>query len=226
MVVMKATRDAFGEALVDLGKTNDRVVVLSGDLEDATRANKFKKEFPGRFFNIGIAEQDLVGTSTGLGSEGFIPFASSFAVFLTSRAYGDIRLSVCYNNRNVKLCGSHAGLTVGEDGASAQALEDIAIMRVLPNMHVVVPCDANETKRAVSFAATTDYPMYIRLGRIAVPVITKESDRFEIGKANILREGTDVAIIACGIMVAWFVRVVYGMSGPWDEQQSGVGGAW
>jgi len=200
--ITKSTRDAFGETIVELGKKNDKIVVLSGDLEDATRAEAFKKEIPGRFFNLGISEQDMVGTAAGLSSEGFIPFACSFSVFLTARACDQIRLSVCYNNNNVKLVGTHAGVTTGEDGGSAQALEDIALMRVMPNMCVICPCDAVETKKAVEAAADSIGAVYLRLGRAPFPVITAEADQFKIGKANTLREGKDVTLIACGIMVS------------------------
>ncbi|MDD5729994.1 MAG: transketolase family protein [Candidatus Omnitrophica bacterium] len=199
---MKAPRDAFGETLVELGRENKLVVALSDDLEDSTRAEYFKKEFPERFFSLGIAEQDEVGVAVGLSQMGLIPFACGFAVFLTDRAYGIIRISVCYNKTNVKLVGSHAGLTVGQDGATAQCLEDFAIMRVLPNMVVLAPCDAVETKKATRAMASFCGPVYMRTGRVPYPVITKESDPFEIGKANVLREGKDVTIIACGLMVS------------------------
>jgi len=198
---MKPTRDGFGEELVALGKENDKIVVLSGDLEDATRAEYFKHAFPAKFFNLGIAEQDLVGTAVGLSMQGFIPFACSFAVFLTNRAYDMIRLDVCYNHANVKVVCSHAGVTVGEDGASAQCLEDFAIMRVLPLMKVVCPVDFIEAKKATRALAATEGPIYMRTGRAPFPIITKDSDPFVIGKANILREGKDVTIIACGLMV-------------------------
>jgi len=199
---MKATRDAFGETLLELGRENRKVVVLSGDLEDATRAEYFKKEFPDRFFNLGIAEQDVLGTAVGLCLDGLIPFACSFAVFLTNRAYGILRISICYNQRNVKIIGSHAGLTVGPDGATAQCLEDFAITRVLPNIIVVCPGDAVETKKATRTIADICGPVYMRLGRGAWPIITDESDPFIIGKANIMRVGKDVTIIACGLMVS------------------------
>jgi transketolase len=198
----KATRDAFGEAIVELGRKNKKVVVLSGDLEDATRAEYFKKEFPDRFFNLGIAEQDMVGTAVGMSLDGLIPFASSFAVFLTNRAYGIIRISICYNKRNVKLVASHGGITVGEDGATAQCLEDFAILRVLPNLIVLHPMDAIEMKKAVKWAADYCGPVYIRAGRAPFPILSKEGDPFEVGKANLIREGNDLAIIACGIMVS------------------------
>jgi transketolase len=201
MVEKKATRDSFGETLRELGHENKKIVVLSGDLEDSTRAEYFKKEFPDRFFNMGIAEQDMVGTAAGLCTLGFIPFAASFSVFLTNRAYDFIRITVCFNNLNVKLVGSHAGITVGEDGATAQCLEDMAIMRTLPNMTVVSPCDANEAAIATRKIAESIGPVYLRLGRNAVPIITEVSDDFEIGRAKVMRQGSDVGIIACGIMV-------------------------
>ena len=199
---MKSTREAFGEALVELGRENNKVVVLSGDLEDSTRCEYFKKEFPERFFNLGIAEQDLVGTAVGLTFEGWIPFVCSFASFLVPSAYSVLRLSVCYNNKNVKLIGSHGGLTVGPDGATAQSLEDFAITRVLPNIRVICPVDALETKKAVRQIAALSGPVYMRLARIPFPVITQDAQPFEIGKANILRRGKDVSIIACGLMVS------------------------
>ena len=202
MAEMKATRDGFGEALVELGRKNKKIVVLSGDLEDSTRAEYFKKEFPERFFNLGISEQDILGTSVGLSLDGLIPFACSFAVFLTNRAYGILRISICYNNRNVKLIGSHAGLTVGEDGATAQCLEDFAITRVLPNLTVFSPVDFIEAKKATYKMAEICGPIYMRLARAPFPVITKESDPFEPGKANLIREGKDVTIIATGLMVS------------------------
>jgi len=195
------TRDGFGEELVSLGKTNPNIVVTSGDLEDATRAEYFKKEFPERFFNLGITEQDVVGTAAGLSSQGFVAFATSFAVFLTNRAYDMIRLDVCYNNCNVKVVCSHGGVTVGEDGASAQCLEDFAIMRVLPNMRVICPCDYIEAKKATRAIANEYGPFYMRTSRVPLPILTKDSDAFIIGKANVLRPGKDVTIIACGVMV-------------------------
>ncbi len=199
---MKPTRDGFGDEMVALGKDNKKVVVLSGDLEDATRAEYFKHAYPERFFNLGITEQDVVGTAAGLSLAGFIPFATSFAVFLTNRAYDMIRLDVCYNKTNVKVVCSHTGLTVGEDGASAQCLEDFAIMRVLPNIKVVCPVDYIEARKATRELVNTNGPIYMRTGRAPVPVVTKESDPFVIGKANILRPGKDVVLIGCGTMVS------------------------
>ena len=198
---MIPTRDGFGKELVDLGKENPKIVVLSGDLEDATRAEYFKKEIPDRFFNLGIAEQDVVGTAAGLSLLGFIPFACSFAVFMTNRAYDMLRLDVCYNNCNVEIVCSHAGVTVGEDGASAQCLEDFALMRVLPNMKVISPVDALEARKATRVLAAEKGPIYMRTSRAPFPVITKESDSFVIGEANVIKKGKDVTIIACGIMV-------------------------
>lgn len=199
---MIPTRDGFGKELVELGKANDKIVVFSGDLEDATRAEYFRDAFPERFFNLGIAEQDLVGTAAGMSTVGFITFATSFAVFLTNRAYDMLRLDVCYNNTNVKVVCSHTGVTVGEDGASAQCLEDFAIMRVLPNIKVICPVDVIEARKATRAIVAENGPMYMRTSRAPFPVITKESDPFVIGKANILREGKDVTLIACGIQVS------------------------
>lgn len=199
---MIATRDGFGEELVRLGKSSDQIVVVSADLEDATRAEYFKTAFPDRFFSMGIAEQDMVGTAAGLSLMGFIPFINSFAVFLTNRAYDMLRMDLCYNNCNVKVICSHAGLTVGEDGASAQCLEDLALMRVLPNMVVICPVDTIEAQKATRAIAAAKGPMYLRTGRAPLPVLTKESDPFRIGKANVLREGKDVTIFGCGTMVS------------------------
>ncbi len=196
------TRDGWGEEMVALGKVNKDIVICSGDLEDATRAEYFKKEFPERFFNLGITEQDVVGTAAGLSSQGYIAFATSFAVFLTNRAYDMIRLDVCYNNTNVKVVCSHGGVTVGEDGASAQCLEDFAIMRVLPNMKVICPCDYIEAKKATRAIVKEYGPFYMRTSRAPLPIITKEDDSFVVGKANTLRKGKDATIIACGVMVA------------------------
>jgi transketolase len=196
------TREGFGEELVALGKINPNIVVLSGDLEDATRAEYFKKEFPQRFFNLGISEQDMIGTAAGLSTQGYVPFATSFAVFLTNRAYDMIRMDVCYNNLNVKIVASHGGVTVGEDGASAQCLEDFAIMRVLPNMKVICPADYFEARKATRAIADTYGPFYMRTSRAPLPVITKEEDAFVIGRANVLRAGQDATVIACGVMVS------------------------
>lgn len=201
-----ALRDGFGQGLVELGRMRKDVFVLAGDLSESTRAYLFHDEFPDRFFNMGIAEQDMVGTAAGLALAGKIAFVSSFAVFLTSRAYDQIRISVCYNNQNVKLAGSHAGISVGPDGATAQAMEDIAIMRALPNMTVVAPADAVEARKATIAVAAHPGPVYLRLGRQPAPVVTREADMFEVGKAQMLRPGRDITIVACGIMVAEALR--------------------
>lgn len=198
----KPTRDGFGEELLNLGYENENIIVLSADVEDSTRAEYFKRKFPDRFYNVGIAEQNLIGISAGLAKEGFTVFATSFAVFLTNRAYDFIRISICYNNVNVKLCASHAGLTIGEDGATAQALEDISIMSVLPNMRVVCPVDYIETKKITRYIANEFGPFYMRLGRTPYPIITSESDVFEFGKGKILMEGEDLTIISYGVTVS------------------------
>ncbi len=200
------TRDGFGKALVELGEVNEKVVVVSADLEDATRAEFFKEKFPERFFSVGIAEQDMVGTAAGLSTLGFIPFINSFAVFLTNRAYDMLRLDLCYNNCNVKIVCSHAGITVGEDGASAQCLEDLALMRVLPSMRVICPADANEARKATFAIAEYKGPIYLRTSRVPLPLLTKEDDPFVIGEAKLMREGKDVTIIACGAMVSESLR--------------------
>lgn len=199
---MVSTRDGFGEGLVELGKANKNVVVLSADLTDSTRAAWFKKDFPDRFFGLGVAEQDMFGVAAGFALMGKIPFACTFGVFASGRAWDQIRVSVAYMNLNVKIAGTHGGISVGPDGATHQALEEIALMRIIPNMTVVVPCDAIEARRATVEAAGIKGPVYLRLGRSGVPVITKPEDYFKIGKANILREGRDLTIFACGQMVS------------------------
>ena len=196
-----ATRDAYGKALVKLGQINDNVVVLDADLSKSTKTNDFCKSFPNRFFNMGIAEQNLIGAACGFATAGKIPFASSFAMFATGRAFEVIRNSVAYPKLNVKICATHAGLTVGEDGASHESIEDIAIMRSIPNMTVLVPADGVETEQMIFEAAKYNGPVYVRLGRSAVPTLFDENYKFEIGKGNILREGNDASIISCGIMV-------------------------
>lgn len=197
-----ATRDAYGQALAELGALNDKVVVLDADLSKSTKTNDFKKVFPERFFNMGIAEQNLLGTAAGFAAAGKIPFASSFAVFAVGRAYDQIRNSIAYPKLNVKIAATHAGLTVGEDGGSHQMLEDIALMRALPNMTVIVPADGVETKQVIMAAAAYDGPVYIRLGRPKVPVLFDENYQFEIGKGVVLKDGADVTLVATGIMVS------------------------
>ncbi|TYO94817.1 transketolase family protein [Desulfallas thermosapovorans] len=197
-----ATREAYGAALVELGRKNPGVVVLDADLSKSTKTHDFNKNFPERFFNVGIAEQNMMGTAAGLAAAGKIAFASTFAVFATGRVYDQIRNSIAYPRLNVKIGATHAGITVGEDGASHQAVEDIAMMRCLPNMTVFVPADAVETRAAVLAAAEIDGPVYLRLGRSGVPVLHDENNfTFEPGRAITMRQGQDAAIIACGIMV-------------------------
>jgi len=198
---MVPTRDGFGEGLLILGKENKNVVVLSADLTESTRAAWFQKDYPGRFFGMGVAEQDMFGTAAGLALIGKIPFACTFGVFASGRAWDQIRVSIAYMNLSVKIAGTHAGISVGPDGATHQALEEIALMRILPNMTVVVPCDALEARRATVEAAKIKGPVYLRFGRAPVPMITKVEDSFRIGKANVLREGNDITIFACGQMV-------------------------
>ncbi len=198
----QATRDGFGEGLLELGKTHPQVVALSGDLEDSARAIGFKKQYPNRFFSVGIAEQDMIGTAAGLALAGKIPFACSFSQFVTGKTLEQLRMAVCYQKLNVKIAGSHGGLSVGADGATAEALEELAHMRTLPYMTVLVPCDALEARRATIACADYPGPVFLRLGRSPVPQVTKESDAFHIGRANVLRDGHDVALIACGVMVS------------------------
>jgi len=197
-----ATRDAYGKALVELGHENDRVVVLDADLSKSTKTVLFEKAFPDRFFNMGIAEQNLMGVAAGLAAAGKIPFASTFAIFATGRAWEQVRNTIGYPHLNVKIAASHAGLTVGEDGASHQALEDLALMRAIPGMTVLVPADAVETRKMVMYSAMIDGPVYLRLGRPAVPVILPDDGKPYAPRVQLLREGKDVAILALGIMVA------------------------
>jgi len=197
-----ATREAYGEALAQLGEEIKDIVVLDADLSGSTKTSVFAKKFPERFFNVGIAEQNLMGTAAGFATCGKIPFASTFAVFAAGRAFEQIRNSICYPKLNVKIAATHAGITVGEDGATHQSIEDIAVMRALPNMTVISPADDVETKKAVRAAALHDGPVYLRLGRMGLETIFDEDYEFEIGKGKILREGKDVAIIATGIMVS------------------------
>ena len=196
-----ATREAYGKALVKLGKINDDVVVLDADLSKSTKTNDFCKAYPNRFFNMGIAEQNLVGAACGFAAAGKIPFASTFAMFATGRAFEVIRNSACYPKLNVKICATHAGITVGEDGGSHQSVEDISLMRSVPNMTVLVPADGVEAEKMIFAAAEFNGPMYVRLGRSAVPTLFNEDYNFEIGKGAVLKEGNDATIIACGMMV-------------------------
>ena len=197
----KAIRNAYGEALKRLGEINKNVVVLDGDLSGSTMTKTFKSAFPDRFFNMGIAEQNMMGAAAGLAIDGKIPFASTFAMFGAGRAFEIIRNSICYPKLNVKVAVTHAGISVGEDGASHQSIEDISLMRSIPNMTVIVPCDAIEAEKAVFAAAEFNGPCYLRMARPATNIITNQDTPFKIGKANVLREGKDVCIFATGIVV-------------------------
>lgn len=198
----KSTREAYGEALAALGAENEKIVVMDADLSGSTKTSTFRKAFPHRFYNFGIAEADMVCAAAGFAFSGYIPFASTFAIFGTGRAYEQIRNTLAYTGANVKIACSHAGLSVGEDGGSHQALEDISLMRTLPGMTVLVPCDAAETKKAVKAAAEIEGPVYLRLSRPNTDDITGENSPFVPGKANVLREGSDAAIFAAGLMVS------------------------
>ena len=202
MAENKPTRDGFGEGLLELGKTHPNVVALSGDLEDSARAIWFKKQYPERFFSVGIAEQDMIGAAAGLAMTGKIPYACSFSQFVTGKGLEQMRMAVCYQRLNVKIVGSHGGLSVGADGATAEALEELTHMRALPFMTVLVPCDAVEAKRLTLQSADYPGPVFLRLGRSPAPIVTKPDEPCTIGQANVLRRGDDVAIAACGVMVA------------------------
>ena len=199
---MKATRQSYGEALVELGRENQNIVVLDADLATATKTIEFAKEFPERFFDIGIAEADMIGTAAGMATCGKITYASTFAVFAAGRAYDQIRSSVCYPNLNVKICATHAGVTVGEDGATHQMLEDINLMRALPNMRVFCPSDDVQTKWLIKEISKIQEPCYVRLCRLATPEIYDENQKFEIGKMVQIGEGTDATIFATGVTVS------------------------
>ena len=196
-----ATREAYGNTLLELIE-NEKVVVLDADLAKATKTIKFKNACPERFFDMGISEQDMIGTAAGLASCGKIPFASTFAIFAAGRAFEQIRNSVAYPKLNVKIAATHAGITVGEDGGSHQAIEDIALMRSIPNMVVINPCDDIEARAAVLSSVDYDGPVYIRLGRAATPTLHDEKYNFQIGKGEVLQEGNDLTIVATGIMVS------------------------
>ena len=201
-----ATREAYGKALVELGKENENVVVLDADLSKSTKTADFKKVYPNRFINTGIAEQNLLGISAGLSKYGKIPFASTFAVFATGRAFEIIRNSICYPNMNVKIAATHAGITVGEDGGSHQSIEDIALMNSLPNMSVLVPADAKETNEIIKYAAKHVGPVYIRLGRLNSEDIFEDTYEFEYGKGVSLREGNECTIISTGITTSMAMK--------------------
>lgn len=197
-----ANRDVYGKTLVELGKQHPEVVALDADLASSTRSCFFAKEFPERFFNLGVAEQNMLGFAAGLAACGKVAFVSTFAMFATGRAWEQIRNTVCYSNLNVKIVCSHAGITVGEDGSSHQSLEDIALMRAIPGMTIIVPGDGHETKKAVIAAYKKQGPVYIRLNRPKLPLLSKENDEFTIGKAKTMRQGKDVTIITCGLMLS------------------------
>ena len=200
--IKKATRQSYGEALLELGKENEQIVVFDADLASATKTNLFGKEFPNRFFDMGIAEQNMISTAAGMATCGKIPYASTFAVFAAGRAYDQIRNSVCYPKLNVKICATHAGITVGEDGATHQMIEDISLMRTLPNMTVISTSDDIQTKWAVKEISKINGPVYLRLSRLATPVIYDENQKFEIGTAVQMGEGTDATIFATGVTVS------------------------
>ncbi len=201
MSAKESTRVEYGKALLQLGEENSDIVALDADLSGSTQTKHFAKAYPDRFFNMGVAEQDLLGTAAGLALGGKIPFASTFAMFATGRAWEQIRQSIAYAKLNVKIVASHGGVSVGEDGGSHQAVEDLALMRILPNMVVLVPADGPETRAMVRWAAAYQGPVYIRTGRMAFPVIFPESHRFELGRGQILREGEDVTLAGIGLMV-------------------------
>ena len=201
MAEMLYQRDIYGATLVELGKQNERLVVLDADLSSSTRTGVFAKQFPERFFNFGVAEQNMMASAAGLASCNKTVFVSTFAIFASGRAWDQVRNSICYNNFDIKIVATHAGITVGPDGASHQALEDIALMRVIPNMNIIVPADGPQTRDAIMAAFNTKGPFYIRLGRPKIPTIENKGE-FKFGKAQVLTEGNDVAIIACGILVS------------------------
>ena len=201
MIKTKPTRDGYGEALLELGARNPDILVLDADLAKSTRADWFWKAYPDRFFDMGIAEQDMLATAAGMALGGKIPFASTYGVFVAGRAWDQIRTSICYGNLNVKIGGAHGGVSVGPDGGTHQSLEEIALMRVLPNMTLIVPGDYIETRKATLAAAEIHGPVYIRFAREATPVFTEEDTDFVVGRANTLRDGSDATIIAAGPIV-------------------------
>lgn len=203
-----ATRESYGKTLVRLGETNKDLVVMDADLSGSTKSGEFRKAYPDRFFNMGIAEQDMYGAAAGLALSGKVVCASTFAMFATGRAFEIIRNSIGYTGANVKICASHAGITVGEDGASHQTFEDIALMRTIPGMTVVNPSDGVSAEKLIEQVIDTYGPAYVRLGRSAVPVVYDEDEEFEIGKAKMLKDGKDITIIATGIMVAEAMEAV------------------
>lgn len=204
--IKKATRQSYGEALAELGKENENVVVFDADLSTATKTMLFAKKFPDRFFEMGIAEQDMLATAAGFSTCGKIPYVSTFAVFAAGRAYDQIRNSICYPKLNVKICATHSGITVGEDGATHQMLEDLSLMRTLPNMTVMCTSDDTQTKWAIKEISKINGPVYLRLSRMETPIIYEENQKFEIGKAVQIGEGTDATVIATGDVVAEAIK--------------------
>ncbi len=199
---LKPTREGYVEGILQAGRENSRVVVIEGDVSRSIGSASFGEEFPDRFFNLGISEQDMLGEAAGLALEGFIPFVGTYGVFLAGRAWDQIRTSICYMNLDVRIAGAHGGVSVGPDGATHQALEDVALMRVLPNMKVLVPADSNQTRASVIASLEADGPVYIRFGRNPVPRIYTSDDKVNIGKGNLLKDGSDITLVACGAMVS------------------------
>ncbi len=199
---LKPTREGYVEGILQAGRENSRVVVIEGDVSRSIGSASFGEEFPDRFFNLGVSEQDMLGEAAGLALEGFIPFVGTYGVFLAGRAWDQIRTSICYMNLDVRIAGAHGGVSVGPDGATHQALEDVALMRVLPNMKVLVPADSNQTRAAVIASLEADGPVYIRFGRNPVPQIYTSDDKVNIGKGNLLKDGSDITLVACGAMVS------------------------
>jgi len=197
-----ATRDAYGEALAELGEAHEDIVVLDADLSKSTKTCLFAEKFPGRFFDCGIAEANMMCIAAGLANAGKVPFASSFCIFAAGRAWDQVRNTIAYSGLNVKIVGTHGGVSVGPDGASHEMIEDLALMRAIPGMTVVCPCDGPETTQAINAAYEFDGPVFVRLGRAKVPVVTSSDDAFRIGRGRVLREGDDVTVIACGALVA------------------------
>ena len=203
---LKPTRIGYVEGILQAGRENSRVVVIEGDVSRSIGSASFGEEFPDRFFNLGASEQDMLGEAAGLALEGFIPFVGTYGVFVVGRAWDQIRTAICYMNLDVRIAGAHGGVSVGPDGATHQALEDIALMRVLPNMKILVPADSNQTRAAVLASLEADGPVYIRFGRNPVPQLYTIDDKVKIGRGNLLREGNDVTLVACGAMVSLSVE--------------------
>ncbi len=199
---LKPTKEGYVEGILQAGRENSRVVVVEGDVSRSIGSASFGEEFPDRFFNLGASEQDMLCEAAGLALEGFIPFVGTYGVFIAGRAWDQIRTSICYMNLDVRIAGAHGGVSVGPDGATHQALEDVALMRVLPNMKILVPADSNQTRAAVLASLEADGPVYIRFGRNPVPQLYTNDEKVKIGRGNLLREGNDITLIACGAMVS------------------------